>query len=349
MDRRSPPQKRTDDHAFPVRVKVLVPERGFENLLLDMHRWLDAAVGRGSYAVHGAGAGLTHATAWYFRTVEEAQAFVTKFPMLELADGTELPTYQSPNLPFGRGAEWSDPVCNLYSMLKSQEAMRRLFDGLIDRAGNMPPLPGIYPDYSAPIIRNGAEGRELVMARWGMPTPPQYLVGKKVDRGRDQHPADDLVALAGLARTRAPLPRALHQLRRERDAARRLAAAGLVRLRREPAARLLRRHLGDLDLGAEGQGRAGAAEFYGFLTSEPNAEVAAVHPKAMPVILTEPAEWETWLTRPGPRRRRCSGRCRTVRCDRGARRERGCTAGVGLTAHTSNRVGGRAVLREASH
>ena len=58
MDRRSPPQKRTDDHAFPVRVKVLVPERGFENLLLDMHRWLDAAVGRGSFAVHGAGAGV---------------------------------------------------------------------------------------------------------------------------------------------------------------------------------------------------------------------------------------------------------------------------------------------------
>ena len=45
MDRRSPPQKRTDDHAFPVRVKVLVPERGFENLLLDMHHWLDAETG----------------------------------------------------------------------------------------------------------------------------------------------------------------------------------------------------------------------------------------------------------------------------------------------------------------
>jgi putative SOS response-associated peptidase YedK len=65
-------------------------------------------------------------------------------------------------------------------MLKSQEAMRRLFDGLIDRAGNMPPLPGIYPDYSAPIVRNGSE---LVMARWGMPTPPQYMIGKQVDRG----------------------------------------------------------------------------------------------------------------------------------------------------------------------
>ena len=39
--------------------------------------------------------------------------------------------------------------------------MRRLFDGLNDRAGNMPPLPGIYPDYSAPIIRNASDGREL--------------------------------------------------------------------------------------------------------------------------------------------------------------------------------------------
>ena len=57
-------------------------------------------------------------------------------------------------------------------MLKSQEAMRRLFEGLDDRAGNMPPLPGIYPDYPAPIIRNAGEGRELVMVRWGMPTPP---------------------------------------------------------------------------------------------------------------------------------------------------------------------------------
>jgi hypothetical protein len=63
MERRSPPQKRIDDHAFPVRVKVLVPERGFENLLLDMHRWLDAEVGRGSYAEHGVRTVLMDATA----------------------------------------------------------------------------------------------------------------------------------------------------------------------------------------------------------------------------------------------------------------------------------------------
>ncbi|MEP6828627.1 MAG: SOS response-associated peptidase family protein [Aestuariivirga sp.] len=34
---------------------------------------------------------------------------------------------------------------------------------------------------------------------------------------------------------------------------------------------------------------------YAFLTTEPNQEVGAIHPKAMPVILTKPEEWETWL------------------------------------------------------
>jgi putative SOS response-associated peptidase YedK len=47
----------------------------------------------------------------------------------------------------------------------------------------MPPLPGIFPDYAAPIVRNSAEGRELVMARWGMPSPAFALQGKKSDPG----------------------------------------------------------------------------------------------------------------------------------------------------------------------
>lgn len=32
--------------------------------------------------------------------------------------------------------------------------LRRLFHRVIDRAGNLPPLRGIYPDYGARIIRN---------------------------------------------------------------------------------------------------------------------------------------------------------------------------------------------------
>ena len=41
-------------------------------------------------------------------------------------------------------------------------------------------------------------------------------------------------------------------------------------------------------------------DLYAFLTTEPNKEVGAVHPKAMPVILTTADEWETWLTAPTP-------------------------------------------------
>ena len=37
-------------------------------------------------------------------------------------------------------------------------------------------------------------------------------------------------------------------------------------------------------------------DLFGFLTTEPNGVVAPIHAKAMPVILTEPEEWVTWLT-----------------------------------------------------
>jgi putative SOS response-associated peptidase YedK len=39
-------------------------------------------------------------------------------------------------------------------------------------------------------------------------------------------------------------------------------------------------------------------DLFAFLTTEPNAEVGAIHPKAMPVILTEAHERETWMTAP---------------------------------------------------
>ena len=39
----------------------------------------------------------------------------------------------------------------------------------------------------------------------------------------------------------------------------------------------------------------GQHELFGFLTTEPNAIVAPIHPKAMPVILTTPAEIDLWL------------------------------------------------------
>ena len=39
-------------------------------------------------------------------------------------------------------------------------------------------------------------------------------------------------------------------------------------------------------------------ELFAFLTCQPNGVVAPIHPKAMPVVLTEPEEIETWMTAP---------------------------------------------------
>ena len=74
-------------------------------------------------------------------------------------------------------------MCNLYSVTKGQQAIRELARAMRDRTGNLPPLYGIFPDYSAPIVRNQPEGRELTMARWGMPSPVFALKGKKSDPG----------------------------------------------------------------------------------------------------------------------------------------------------------------------
>ncbi|MBM6593723.1 SOS response-associated peptidase family protein [Microvirga sp. BT291] len=42
----------------------------------------------------------------------------------------------------------------------------------------------------------------------------------------------------------------------------------------------------------------GGHHLFSFLTTEPNAEVKPIHPKAMPVILTTDEEYEAWLTAP---------------------------------------------------
>ena len=45
----------------------------------------------------------------------------------------------------------------------------------------------------------------------------------------------------------------------------------------------------------------GQHELFGFLTTEPNAVVAPIHPKAMPVILTTPGAVDLWLLADAPK------------------------------------------------
>jgi putative SOS response-associated peptidase YedK len=72
-------------------------------------------------------------------------------------------------------------MCNLYSMTATHQAMRQLFR--VQSGINQLHLPGILPDYQAPIVRQRADGeRQIVMARWRMSTPQTFRRGP-IDRG----------------------------------------------------------------------------------------------------------------------------------------------------------------------
>src|ERR1700722_6661240 len=67
-------------------------------------------------------------------------------------------------------------MCNLYSITTNQAAIIALFRVVNRYVGNLAPMPGVFPDYKAPIVRTGTEGRELATARWGMPSSSKALM-----------------------------------------------------------------------------------------------------------------------------------------------------------------------------
>lgn len=200
-------------------------------------------------------------------------------------------------------------MCNLYSQTKSQDTVHQLFDPvleedeeLIDTAGNLPRLPGIFPDMRAPIIRRGdSKIWQLTTARWGMPTPPIYLKSKRTDQGvinirnldsghwrrwlgvehrclvpfssfseLDAHPGAPSNNPVWFALAKDRSLGSFAGIRTEWTAVRKLKEGEIT------------------------------TELFGFLICAANAEVKPVHPKAMPVILTRSEECRAWLTADTP-------------------------------------------------
>jgi putative SOS response-associated peptidase YedK len=181
-------------------------------------------------------------------------------------------------------------------MTKGQQAIRDLARAMHDRTGNLPLFPGIYPDYSAPIVRNSAEGRELVMARWGMPSPAFALQGKKSDPG-----------VTNIRNTKSPHWRrwlgvenrcvvpftSFAEPEQQPDGRRPPAWFAFDETRPLAFFAGIWTHWTSVRKVKEGETRN---DLFGFLTTEPNIDVGVIHPKAMPVILTNPEEIDLWMT-----------------------------------------------------
>ena len=56
-------------------------------------------------------------------------------------------------------------MCNLCPLTNGAQAIRDFTRAMLGDVGNMPPLPGIFADYFAPIVRNRPDGREIIFAR----------------------------------------------------------------------------------------------------------------------------------------------------------------------------------------
>lgn len=59
-------------------------------------------------------------------------------------------------------------MCNLYSITTSQAAIAALFRVMNRYVSNLPPMPGVFPDFPAPVVRNAGDERELIAVRWSM-------------------------------------------------------------------------------------------------------------------------------------------------------------------------------------
>src|SRR3977135_2557090 len=59
-------------------------------------------------------------------------------------------------------------MCNLYSITTNQAAIIALFRVVNRYVGNLAPMPGVFPDYKAQIVRNGPGGRDLPTPRGGV-------------------------------------------------------------------------------------------------------------------------------------------------------------------------------------
>jgi len=175
-------------------------------------------------------------------------------------------------------------------MMSAREEMERLFRVGQDRTGNQPPLPAIFPDQLAPVVRVECHGTRLMQnMRWGFPPPPKVgnrpvtnvrNVASPYWRGWLKPEFRYLVPATSFCEYTDSQPKVPHWF--AIDASRPLFAfAGIWRpwtgTRGTKAAPAEGEHL-----------------LFSFLTTDPNEVVRPVHSKAMPVMLTA-ENWDTWF------------------------------------------------------
>ncbi|OLP56844.1 hypothetical protein BJF92_12290 [Rhizobium rhizosphaerae] len=185
-------------------------------------------------------------------------------------------------------------MCNLYNVSTNQEALRA-FRQALDRLGNLEPSIDIYPDRPAPVLRRTGDGEAWDRLTWGMPTP-RSILGDKPDTG-----------VTNIRNVTSP------HWRRWLAPENRCVVPWTTFCEWEDTKPKKRKRWFAIDedrplaffagiwtdwkgtRGSMKNPREGEHQLFGFLTTEPNAVVKPIHPKAMPVILTTAEEVDVWM------------------------------------------------------
>ncbi len=211
------------------------------------------------------------------------------------------------------------PICNLYSLRKGPAAILDLARAMSSGVGNLEPRD-IYPDYPAPIVRTSGSGeRELVLARWGLPSSRKALFDaatKRADKLRAKGKDVDFPKLLELEpdsgttnvrntasshwkpwlslQHRALVPFTAFS-EPGRDAEGRYRPVWFRLPGQDTLAFFAGVQVPDWTCVRKIKTGQETCDLFAFLTTEPNAEVGQVHPKAMPVILTTEEERDVWM------------------------------------------------------
>lgn len=208
-----------------------------------------------------------------------------------------LPDDQQPWLP-----EEPD-VCNLYSMTKPAKAIRDLARAMHDMTNGQPPLPAIFPNRVAPIVRAAENGeRSIEPARWGFPPPnipgrkpknPYLTNVRKTDSTFWKPWLKDpfhrcLVPVTSFSEpdnTAGDDKPSVWTWFAKDDSRPLMFFAGIWRE-------------WEGDRGTKTAPVPGKHLLYSFLTTDAAPDIKAVHPDATPVLLLTEEDRETWMTAP---------------------------------------------------
>lgn len=192
-------------------------------------------------------------------------------------------------------------MCNLYTMRLSRDEVAGLLRhyklvgrDFADAMAAKNDAANVYPNYEAPVlvVRDGERAIETM--RWGFPPPP--FTGSKAPVTNIRNTSSNYWRPWLKKPEQRCIVPATAFSEPDRNTSKPVRFRWFARKDGQPFffAGIWREWEGDR--GTKAKPNVGRHKLYSFLTTEPNGIVEPIHDKAMPVLLTTPADVDRWLT-----------------------------------------------------